>query len=85
MSQENITQGLVGDKPLVVAGGLRLSDFFRVSVGALVFKESEANPLLGGNRLAWAPLVSFSIDWNLRGALRNRVTQQPFATTETTE
>lgn len=85
VSQENISQGLIDDKAVVVAGGLRLSDFFRVSAGALVFKESEANPLLGGSRLAWAPMLSFSIDWNLRGSLRNRVTQQPFASVESTE
>ena len=78
VSQENITQGLVGDKPLVVTGGLRLNDFFRLSLGALVFKEQNPNPLLTESRLAWAPLVSISIDWNLRGTIRNRVTQEPY-------
>ncbi len=64
--------GLIAKKPLVFTAGLRLSDFFRVSVGALVFKDKDPNPLIDDSKLAWSPLVSLSIDWNLRGALRNR-------------
>ncbi len=78
LSQENLTQGLIADKPMLVSGGLRISDFFRFSLGALVFKEPNPDPLVGQNRLAWSPLISFSVDWNVRGFLRNRLSQQPF-------
>lgn len=64
--------GLIADRPLVVSAGLRLSDFFRLSVGALVFKDRDPDPLIDESKLAWSPLVSLSIDWNVRGALRNR-------------
>ncbi len=63
---------------MLVSGGLRISDFFRFSLGALVFKEPNPDPLVGQNRLAWSPLISFSVDWNVRGFLRNRLSQQPF-------
>ncbi len=71
-SQETLTQGLIGNKPLIFAAGLRLSDFMRLSVGALVFKDQDPNPLIDETKLAWSPLVSISIDWNLSGTLKNR-------------
>lgn len=77
LSQENLTQGLIADKPMIAAGGLRLSDFFRVSAGVLVFKDRNPDPLLDESRLAWSPLVSFSIDWDVRDSLRNRLLQRP--------
>lgn len=68
--------GIIADRPLVAAAGLRLSDFFRLSVGALVFKDRDPDPLIDESKLAWSPLVSLSIDWNVRAALRNRFVRQ---------
>jgi hypothetical protein len=77
LSQDKLTQGLIADRPMVVAAGFRLSDFFRLSAGALVFKDRNPDPLVDERRLAWSPLVSLSIDWDVRNSLRDRLLQRP--------
>ena len=78
LSQQNLTQGLIADKPMVALVGFRLNSFFRIAAGALVFKDRNPDPLVNESRLAWSPMVSLSIDWDLRGFLRDRLTQRPF-------
>ena len=66
LESEGQLKGIVGTSPLLVAGGLRLNDFIRLSAGAVIFKDEDPNPLITEEQLAWSPYISISIDWNLR-------------------
>lgn len=68
--------GLIANKPLVVSTGFRLSDFVRISAGALVFKDKNPDPLVNESKLAWLPLVSLSIDYDVWGSMRDRFNRQ---------
>ena len=62
-------KGVVQDQPLILGAGYRLNDSFRATLGALLFKEDDPNPVVDDERFSVAPYLSFSIDWNLRGLL----------------
>jgi hypothetical protein len=65
------TEPLVQKRPVLVAAGVRLTDFLRFTfAGALIFKETDPNPLVDDERLAWSPFVGLSIDWNIAGTFR---------------
>jgi hypothetical protein len=65
------TKPLVQKRPVLLAAGLRLTDFLRFTfAGALIFKETDPNPLVDDERLAWSPFVGLSIDWNIAGTFR---------------
>jgi hypothetical protein len=62
-------RGVVANQPLILGAGYRLNDSFRATLGALLFKEDDPNPVVDDERFSVAPYLSFSIDWNLRGLL----------------
>jgi hypothetical protein len=65
------TEPLIQDRPVLVAAGIRLTDYLRFTfAGALIFKETDPNPLVDDERLAWSPFVGLSIDWNIAGTFR---------------
>jgi hypothetical protein len=65
------TEPLIQDRPVLLAAGIRLTDFLRFTfAGALIFKEKDPNPLVDDERLAWSPFVGLSIDWNIAGTFR---------------
>lgn len=66
LQQDGQVKGIIGTSPLVFAGGIRINEFVRFSVGALVFKDEDPNPTITDESLAWTPYASVSIDWNLR-------------------
>ena len=74
-SQETLTQGLIGKRQLVFGAGFRLNRYLRVSAGALVFKDKDPNPLVDRSRLAWSPLLSVSVDFDITSSLGNRFKQ----------
>lgn len=56
-------KGIIGSNALVVGVGYRLTDVIRLSVGALVFKEENPNPLVTNDTsLAVSPYVAISFD-----------------------
>jgi hypothetical protein len=59
--------GVLGDRPLLLGGGLRLNDLVRVTSGAVLFRVKSPNPLITSEDLDYAWYVSMSIDWDLRG------------------
>lgn len=61
---------LVQGKPALVAVGLRVTDYLRVSWGGLVFEERNPDPLVDEERLAWSPFLSLSLDWNIAGTVQ---------------
>jgi len=50
---------------LMLGGGLRITPSLRVGAGALVFKESDPNPLITQKSVAATPYVSLSLDVDL--------------------
>lgn len=61
---------LIQGKPALVAAGFRVTDYVRLNVGALVFKEKNPNPLVDTERLVWNWLTGLSIDWNIAGTMK---------------
>ncbi|WP_439642630.1 hypothetical protein [Gemmatimonas sp.] len=66
IKRTGVRDDLFGSQSAVVAAGIRLTDYLRVTGGGLVFKSFESN---GAERLSIAPAVSLSMDWDLRGTL----------------
>jgi hypothetical protein len=59
---------LVAGKPLLVGTGVRLNDYLRLTVGGLVFDETDPDPLVDDTRgLKATPFASLSLDINLVG------------------
>ncbi len=71
LARDGQFEGLIGTSPVLVAGGMRLNDHIRLSAGAVVFRDTDPNPLIDDTSLAWTPYVSLSIDWNLRNLFSN--------------
>lgn len=63
-------QGVLMDRSLLLAGGIRVSDHFRLSLGTIVFEETNPDPLVSGEELVWSPFISASVDWNLRSLFK---------------
>jgi len=50
---------------LLLGGGIRVTPSIRIGAGALVFKESDPNPLIDQSSLTATPYVSFTADVNV--------------------
>lgn len=59
---ERTRSDLFANQSLVLGAGMRLTRSIRVGAGALVFKESNPNPLIAKQSAAITPYVSFSFD-----------------------
>ncbi len=59
-------KGVLMNRSLLLAGGIRISDHFRISIGTVVFEEAKPDPLISDEELVWSPFISASVDWNLR-------------------
>jgi hypothetical protein len=63
INKDGQRKGIIGSSALVVGIGCRLTDVIRLSVGALVFKEENPNPLVTDDAsLAVSPYVAISFD-----------------------
>jgi hypothetical protein len=56
---------LFGSQSLVLGGGVRITDVFRISAGGVVFNRRNPNPLIKKDRLATTPYIALSFDVNL--------------------
>lgn len=56
---------LFGAQSLVLGGGVRITDVFRISAGGVVFNGKNPNPLIKKDRLAATPYIALSFDVNL--------------------
>jgi hypothetical protein len=59
--------GVLGDRPLLLGAGLRISDLVRVTSGTVLFRVKSPNPLIAREELDFAWYLGMSIDWDLRG------------------
>jgi hypothetical protein len=59
-------KGVIGDRPLLLGAGLRLTDLVRTTGGVVLFNVKSPNPLITGERVDYAWYMAFSIDWDLR-------------------
>ena len=50
------------DTTMLLGGGLRLTEWLRLTVGGLIFKAPDPNPLIDKTRLKMTPFVSMSAD-----------------------
>jgi hypothetical protein len=63
--------GSDGTNSLLIGGGFRVTPSIRLGAGALVFKESETNPLVTQTSVAATPYVSMALDVNLGQIFRS--------------
>jgi len=56
---------------LLLGGGFRVTPSLRVGAGALVFKESDPNPLIEQTSVTVTPYVSFTADVNVAEIFRS--------------
>ncbi len=61
---------LFDNNSLLVGVGYRLTDSGRLGLGALVFEESDPNPLLQDESLTFSPYLSLSFDWDVLSFFR---------------
>ncbi|HEX6097888.1 MAG TPA: hypothetical protein VF432_16295 [Thermoanaerobaculia bacterium] len=55
-------EGLISDRPVLLGGGIRVTDHFRIALGAQLFREDDPDPLITKKSLAATPFISASID-----------------------
>lgn len=55
-----------GKISLLAGGGYRFTDAVRLSVGVMIFRKRDPNPLINDNSLATSPYTSLSLDWDLQ-------------------
>ncbi|MGB2717767.1 MAG: hypothetical protein WBC51_26520 [Vicinamibacterales bacterium] len=60
-----------GTNSLLLGGGLRVTPSIRVGAGALIFNETDPNPLITQKSVAATPYVSLAVDINLGALLKN--------------
>jgi hypothetical protein len=53
----------------LLGAGIRLTDYIRVSAGALLYRKNDPNPLINDMRITADPFVSLSFDWDIKGSL----------------
>ncbi len=61
-------EGVIGDRPLLVGAGWRLTDVIRFTGGIVMFRVKDANPLVDATptrHYTW--FLAFSTDWDLKG------------------
>lgn len=59
--------GVLGDRPLLLGAGLRLTDLVRVTSGTVLFRVRSPDPLVTDEALDYAWYLALSIDWDLKG------------------
>jgi hypothetical protein len=67
MSEPGSLLPVFQDRPLILGAGLRLNDLLRLTLGGLIFKKEDPDPLVtssDGLTATW--FLSFSIDWDVR-------------------
>jgi hypothetical protein len=72
-------EGVLGDRPLLLGGGFRLTDLVRLTGGSVLFRVKDPNPLVESKHLDAAWFMAFSIDWDLRGLFSGLAGQTPAA------
>lgn len=50
---------------LVLGGGCRVTEYARLGIGTLFFRENDPDPLVDDRELSASPYVSVSIDWDI--------------------
>ncbi len=71
VQKENVTvEGLLGNKSIYLAAGLRLTDYLRASAGVLTYQLPDSNPLVERSELRASPLFALSIDVDILSTLR---------------
>lgn len=63
-------QDLFGSQALILGGGLRVTNSFRLGAGAVVFKKKDRNPLVSRYSLASTYYLSLSFDLNVASAFK---------------
>ena len=58
--------GVIGGRPLLIGGGLRLTELIRVTGGSVIFRVRDPNPLITDSHVRRSAFVSVSVDWDLR-------------------
>lgn len=60
-------KGVLGSRPLLLGGGVRLNDLVRVGGGAVLFRVKDPDPLVDQDRIDSSWFISISIDWDVKG------------------
>jgi hypothetical protein len=66
---ENV-DGVIGDRMLMTGAGLRLTDYLRLSGGALYYRQDNPNPLVDDDKVKAAPYLSLSMDVDVIGTVK---------------
>ncbi|MGH9236569.1 MAG: hypothetical protein ACRD3G_00900 [Vicinamibacterales bacterium] len=71
-------EGVIGNRPLLIGAGWRLTDLIRANGGIVMFRVKDANPLLDPKpRTHFTWYFGLSADWNLRGLFTSSFTGTP--------
>jgi hypothetical protein len=73
-------EGVLGDRPLLIGAGWRLTNVMRATGGIVMFRVKDANPLLDTRpktHFTW--FMSLSTDWDIRGMFTSGFTGRPAA------
>jgi hypothetical protein len=62
---------------LLIGAGIRVTPSIRLGAGALVFKESDPNPLIAQTSVTTTPYVSLAVDVNVAAILRSFFPSNP--------
>jgi hypothetical protein len=65
LAREGVRENLFGSQNLLVGGGFRFTDAFRIAGGGVILREADANPAIRKSSLAVSPFVSASLDFEL--------------------
>jgi hypothetical protein len=69
---DEIQEGILFDRPVLLGLGVRLTDHLRLTGGAVIFDEKDPDPLIDDTRgLEATPFLSLSIDTDLWPSVRN--------------
>ena len=60
-------EGVLGSRPLLLGGGVRLNDLVRVGGGAVLFRVKDPDPLVDQKRIDSSWFISVSVDWDVKG------------------
>jgi hypothetical protein len=67
IKRTGIRDDLFANQTVIVAVGWRMTDYFRATLGGLVFKSID--PATSGERVTVTPVGALSLDWDIRASL----------------
>ena len=70
-------EGVIGNRPLLIGAGFRLTDLIRITGGSVFFKVRDPNPLITDLRTRHSAFFAVSVDWDIRGFFAGLGGQSP--------